>query len=69
MSGALYNLADIMAVKGDVAEAAALLRQSFHSGLQNPDEIKSDKMLQVVVQTPGVVDDLVAQSIPRCETY
>ena len=40
MSGALFNLARLRARQGRMAEAAALVRQSWHAGLKDPGAIQ-----------------------------
>lgn len=69
LSGALYNLAVIHARRGRIAEAAALLRQSWHAGLMDPEQIRKDPDLAPVVQGPGLIDDLLKSSKPRCGSY
>jgi Flp pilus assembly protein TadD len=69
LSGALYNLAVIRVRRGDLAEAAALIRQAWHAGLRNPDELKRDPDLEGLRRTRGLIDDLLSASQPRCRTY
>ncbi len=38
-------LACVRALRGDVAEAAALIRMSWHAGFKDPDQLRSDPML------------------------
>jgi len=69
LSGALYNLAVIRVRRGDLAEGAALIRQAWHAGLRNPDELKSDPDLEELRKTRGLIDDLLSANQPRCRTY
>src|SRR2546425_10151109 len=69
LSGALYNLACVRALRGDVAEAAALIRMSWHAGFKDPDQLRSDPMLAPVRAHPGLIDDLIASPIRHCGTY
>src|SRR6267142_474749 len=67
-SGALYNLACVRALRGDVAEAAALIRMSWHVGFKDPDQLRSDPMLALVRAHRGLIDDLIASPIRHCGT-
>ncbi len=69
LSGALYNLAVVHARRKQVAEAAALLRQSWFAGMTDPDQIRKDPDLVDVVRTPGLLDDLLKTTKPRCGTF
>jgi len=69
LSGALYNLACLRALRGDVAEAAALIRMSWHAGFKNPDQLRSDPLLAPVRARPGLIDDLIASPVRHCGTY
>ncbi len=69
LSGALFNLALVMARKGRHAEAAALVRQAWHVGYRNPKELREDPALAAVRQTPGLIDDLWVGAVPRCSTF
>lgn len=66
LTGPLYNLGCLMAMKGDVAEAAALVRQAWFFGLQNGDQLRTDKDLESVRKVPGLIDDLIHYPIPKC---
>lgn len=69
LSGALYNLAVVRARRRQVAEAAALIRQSWFAGMTDPDQIRNDPDLAEVVRTPGLLDDLLKTTTPRCRAY
>ncbi|MDX2015801.1 MAG: hypothetical protein SFW67_36745 [Myxococcaceae bacterium] len=69
LSGALYNLGVIRARRKHLAEAAALIRQSWFAGMMDPDQILKDPDLAAVVKTPGLLDDLLKTTKPRCGAY
>lgn|GEM_PF-2285819 len=69
LSGALYNLAVIRVQQGDLAEAAALVRQAWHAGLQDPNELKNDPDLKKLRETKGLIDDLLSAQPASCGTY
>ena len=69
LGGALYNLACVRALRGDVAEAAALIRMSWHAGFKDPDQLRSDPMLAPVRARLGLIDDLIASPVRHCGTY
>lgn len=72
MSGALYNLGCLRARQGRIAEAAALIRQAWHAGLQDLEAIKRDPALAEVVKRPELLASLNppdAPDLPRCDTF
>lgn len=69
LSGALYNLAVVRSKSGDVAEAAALLRQAWQFGLRDVELLKRDPDLKAVREAKGLIGDLLTASVPRCGTY
>ncbi|MCP3142702.1 tetratricopeptide repeat protein [Pyxidicoccus xibeiensis] len=69
LSGALYNLAVVRLQQDDVAEAAALVRQAWHAGLQDPHALKTDPDLLKLRETQGLIDDLLAAPTPNCGAW
>ena len=69
LSGALYNLGVVRVRRGDLAEAAALVRQAWYSGMHDPDQLKRDPDLAPLIARKGLLDDLLATTIPKCGTY
>lgn len=69
LTGALYNLACVRSLNGDIAEAASLIRLSWQAGLKDPDQLKKDPMLAAVRAREGLIDDLVSSPIRHCGTY
>lgn len=69
LSGAVFNLGLVAARRGNIAEAAALVRQAWHLGYKDPNQIRSEPDLKVVRSTPGLIDDLQVGVVPRCATY
>lgn len=69
LSGALYNLGAVRSRQGRLAEAAALIRQAWHAGFQDPDQLKRDPDLEALRKSKGLIDDLLNATIPRCRTY
>jgi predicted Zn-dependent protease len=69
LSGALYHLAVVRLRSDDLAEAAALIRQAWHAGLQDPMELKTDPDLKKLRDAKGLIDDLLSAPMPKCSNY
>jgi Flp pilus assembly protein TadD len=69
LTGALYNLACVHALRGNIAEAAALVRMSWTMGLKDPDQLRNDPMLASVRAKRGLIDDLMSSPVRHCGTY
>ncbi|QSQ18760.1 hypothetical protein JY651_25715 [Pyxidicoccus parkwayensis] len=72
MSGALFNLASLRARQGRLAEAAALIRQSWHAGLRDAGAIQRDPALAPLLKTPMLLTSLNppdSDNLPQCHTY
>jgi thioredoxin-like negative regulator of GroEL len=65
----LVDLACVRALSGDIAEAAALIRMSWHVGFKDPDQLRHDKMLASVRAHPGLIDDLITSPLRHCGTF
>lgn len=69
LTGALYNLACIRAMQGDVAESAALIRMSWMLGYRDPDKLRADPWLAPVRAVKGLIDDLVDSPLRDCRIF
>jgi tetratricopeptide (TPR) repeat protein len=69
LTGALYNLACIRAMAGDVAESAALIRFAWTLGYKDPDRLRTDPWLEAVRSKTGLVDDLLKSDEHECKTW
>ncbi|WP_163865823.1 hypothetical protein [Myxococcus eversor] len=45
------------------------MRQAWHAGLQDPQEIKNDPDLKKLRDTKGLIDDLLSAQPASCGTY
>jgi Flp pilus assembly protein TadD len=62
-------LACVHALRGNIAEAAALVRMSWTMGLKDPDQLRNDPMLASVRAKRGLIDDLMSSPVRHCGTY
>lgn len=69
LTGALYNLGCLRAGQGRLGEAAALVRQSWHLGLKDPQKLAADPALAPLRTRGDLIGDLVASDERSCPTF